>query len=249
MDYKKHSLGRLKEWLHDCLGAAEASPQEIYDTIKEVVTEEYYYYKNGASKTYELLTLLNGVVEFNIIQETDPKENFVSCGLGDTSDYCKNSWTDFWEDNYYHYYPEEVKDNGMRPWGHSDMEYLIANSKVSETPEKPEKSKSYYDYDRNDLNRKSPFEDKVVKWQLPVEVDGPSGEYFVCFPDDLMGAANLKEGDTVEWIDQGDGSYLLKKIDKNPSWVEGNKLSETKTYDEMIAEGWTMTADGFWIKE
>jgi bifunctional DNA-binding transcriptional regulator/antitoxin component of YhaV-PrlF toxin-antitoxin module len=27
----------------------------------------------------------------------------------------------------------------------------------------------------------------------------------------LLEAANLKEGDLVEWVDQGDGSYLLKK--------------------------------------
>jgi bifunctional DNA-binding transcriptional regulator/antitoxin component of YhaV-PrlF toxin-antitoxin module len=239
MNYKEHSLGRLKEWLHDCLGAAGASPQEIYNTVKEVVTEEYYYYKNGASRTNELLQLLNGQVVFNITS-TDSKDD---CAIGDTSNYSRSSWNDFWEENYY---PEEVEDNGMRPWGHSDLEYQIANSKVSE---KSEKSKFYYDYDRNDLNRKNPFEDKVVKWQLPVEVDGPSGEYFVCFPDDLLEASNLKEGDTVEWIDQGDGSYLLKKVASNPSWVEGNKLSETKTYDEMISEGWSMTADGFWIKE
>jgi hypothetical protein len=218
MTYKEHSLGRLKEWLHDCLSAAEASPQEIFDAIKEVTQEQYYYYKNGASKTSELLSLLNGVVKFNVTQETDPKGNFVSCDLGDTSDYCKSSWNDFWEE---HYYPEEAKDNGMRPWGHSDMEYLVANSK----------------------------KDKVTKWQRPIEVDGLSGECYVQFPDDLMEAANIKENDLVEWIDQGDGSYLLKKVDSNPSWVEGNKLSETKTYDEMIAEGWTITADGFWIKE
>ena len=56
--------------------------------------------------------------------------------------------------------------------------------------------------------------DKVVKWQLPVKVDYTSGEYFVQFPDDLMEAANLEENDTVEWIDQGDGSYLLKKVVK-----------------------------------
>jgi hypothetical protein len=53
-------------------------------------------------------------------------------------------------------------------------------------------------------------QDKVIKWQLPVEAD-PSGEYFVMFPDDLMEAADLKEGDTIEWVDQEDGSYLLKK--------------------------------------
>ena len=51
--------------------------------------------------------------------------------------------------------------------------------------------------------------DKVVKWQLPIEVDGPSGEYFVMLPDDLLEVANLKEGDAVEWVDKGDGSYIF----------------------------------------
>jgi hypothetical protein len=58
--------------------------------------------------------------------------------------------------------------------------------------------------------------DKVVKWQLPVQVDGLSGDCFVQFPDDLLEAANLKEGDTVEWVDKGDGSYLLRKVDVHP---------------------------------
>jgi hypothetical protein len=57
-------------------------------------------------------------------------------------------------------------------------------------------------------------EDKVVKWQLPVEVDGISGEYYVQFPDDLMAAANIKEDDLVEWIDRGDGIFELRKVIK-----------------------------------
>jgi hypothetical protein len=55
-------------------------------------------------------------------------------------------------------------------------------------------------------------EDKVVKWQLPVEQ--VHDDYFVSFPDDLLEASNLKEGDTVEWVDKGDGSYLLRKVTK-----------------------------------
>jgi len=78
----------------------------------------------------------------------------------------------------------EYYEPSMPPWGHSDIEYLIANKK----------------------------ENKVVKWQLPVEVDGPSGEYFVMFPNDLLEAANLKEGDQVEWIDRNDGSFELRKV-------------------------------------
>jgi len=63
--------------------------------------------------------------------------------------------------------------------------------------------------DCNDLHHKT---DRVVKWQLPVEVDGLSGECYVNFPDDLLEAANFKEGDTVQWIDNADGTYLLKKV-------------------------------------
>jgi hypothetical protein len=54
-------------------------------------------------------------------------------------------------------------------------------------------------------------EDKIVKWQLPVQVDGLTGDCYVNFPDDLLEIANLKEGDQLEWVDNYDGSYTLKK--------------------------------------
>jgi hypothetical protein len=66
----------------------------------------------------------------------------------------------------------------------------------------------------NDFWEEQPKQDKVVKWQLPVEVDGLTGECYVQFPDDLLEAANLKEGDPVEWIDRGDGSFELRKVTK-----------------------------------
>jgi hypothetical protein len=129
-NYKKYSLERLEEWMHDSISSAETSPQEIYDVIKRVVEEQYYYHKHHTGRCYDLLALLNG--------------------------------------------------NGK---GHIP---------------------AYDEY----LEKK----DKVVKWQLPVEVDGPSGEYFFTFPDDLLEATDLNEGDQIEWIDQGDGSYLIKKV-------------------------------------
>jgi len=123
------------------------------------------------------------------------------------------------------------EDPCMPSWGHSDLEYLskhketLTCDKDDSSPEckgawnsfweenyyPEEHSEHYYDYTRNDPDRPNPFIDKVVKWQLPVEMH-PSGEAFVIFPDDLMEAANLEEGDTVEWIDMGDGSYVLKKV-------------------------------------
>jgi hypothetical protein len=80
------------------------------------------------------------------------------------------------------------EDPCMPPWGHSDLEYSILNN------------------------------DKVVKWVLPVEEveNGDTGEqeYFITFPDDLLEAANLKEGDDVEWVDRNDGTFILRKVTK-----------------------------------
>jgi len=81
---------------------------------------------------------------------------------------------------------KEYYEPSMPPWGHSDMEAL-----------------SQYK------------EDKVVKWVLPVEEtkidETDETEYFITFPDDLLEAANLKEGDQIEWIDNNDGTFSLVK--------------------------------------
>jgi len=53
-------------------------------------------------------------------------------------------------------------------------------------------------------------ESKTNKWVLPVEQSFE--DYFVSFPDDLLEAANLKEGDQVEWVDNNNGSYTLRKV-------------------------------------
>jgi hypothetical protein len=99
----------------------------------------------------------------------------------------------------------------------------------------------YYPEEYEGSTVSSVKQDKVKRWVLPVEEveNGDTGEqeYFITFPDDLLEAADLKEGDSVEYLDRGDGSYILKKIE--------NQM----TYDEAIAAGWTMTDDGFWIKE
>ena len=116
---------------------------------------------------------------------------------------------------------QEEMDDYMRPWGHSDMEALS----------------QYTDEEMDAMCDNAAKEDKVVRWQLPVEEDTVNGEYFITFPDDLLEAANLKEGDDVEWIDNDDGTFILKKSVKQLN------------HDEAIAAGWTMTADGFWVKE
>jgi bifunctional DNA-binding transcriptional regulator/antitoxin component of YhaV-PrlF toxin-antitoxin module len=115
---------------------------------------------------------------------------------------------------------QEERDDYMRPWGHSDMEAL-----------------RYTDSEMDAMCDNAAKEDKVVRWQLPVEEDTVNGEYFITFPDDLLEAANLSPNDEVEWVEQEVGTFLLRKIEK------------TLNHDEAIAAGWTMTDDGFWVKE
>ena len=130
---------------------------------------------------------------------------------------------DAWKETVLQLKQEEI-DDCMPPWGHSDMEAL-----------------RYTDKEMDAMCDNAAKQDKVVKWRLPVEevenCDTMETEYFITFPDDLLEAANLEVGDEVEWVDQNDGSFIIRKIDN------------TLTHDEMIAKGYTMTADGFWFKE
>lgn len=126
--YKKYSLEQLDNWVNDALNCEDLTPQDIYDTIVKCIDESVEYHKKYLTKSTELLSLLKGNRSINF--NTNQKD-----------------WNDFWDENYY---PEEVKDDGMRPWGHSDMEALC------NTEEKPDtKSKYYYDCNRNDINRKN----------------------------------------------------------------------------------------------
>ena len=158
-DYKKYALGQLENFLYDAM-SAEATPQEIYDVIRGVVSDNYYTYKHQASQAYELLSLLNGHRSVDL--------DF--CDKDDTSEECKKSWSDFWTTTSYT--EEEI-----------DAMCAGATSTI----------------------------DKVKKWVLPVEEDGD--DCVITFPDDLLEAANLKEGDRIEWIPQNDGSCLLKKVE------------------------------------
>jgi hypothetical protein len=55
---------------------------------------------------------------------------------------------------------------------------------------------------------------KLKSWTLNVEeADDGSGDAILTFPPDLLEQVGWKEGDTLNWIDQKDGSWQLKKVD------------------------------------
>ena len=235
-DYKKYSLENLEKWMSDALLSSEATPQEIYDVIHKVVEEEYHYFKHHTGRCYELLALLNGNGKGHL--SCDKDDPSPECKKSWTSFWEENYYPEEYEKSK----EPKVEDimppwghSDMEALRYTEEELNAMCEKAASDDEKEKcreynlREAEYYDkrvqpgatYDEmisagytmtDDGFWISPQKDKVVKWQLPVEVDGPSGEYFVTFPDDLLDAANLKEGDVVNWNDNGDGSYTLRKV-------------------------------------
>ena len=189
-DYKKYALGQVENFLYDAMSSG-VTPQEIYDVIKGVVEDNYYTYKKCASEAYELLGLLNGNGKGHIQAYDDyleKGENLI-CDKDDTSEECKNSWSDFWDNSQY-----------------TDKEIDAMCDAVT-----------------------SAKKDKVKSWVLPVEEDGD--DCVITFPEDLMEQTGWKEGDTLQWIDQGDGSFKMIKKDTKVEDTSVHENDWNKDYE------------------
>ena len=235
-DYKKYSLDKLKEWIHDAMNS-DASPHEIYSAIREAVREDYYYHKDCISRASGLLELLSGHRPVSISATGEEFYDDFECPLPqqyteeELNAMCDKATSDEEKEKCREYNVREEEYYSKSQNGVTHKEYTKAKIEAN-SAWNDGWTKQYYQKIVDKYEGKQP-----KKWVLPVEqsvVDGVD-DYYIQFPDDLLEAANLKEGDQVEWVDQGDGSCLIKKV--------------PMTYDEMVAAGWTMTADGFWIKE
>ena len=52
---------------------------------------------------------------------------------------------------------------------------------------------------------------ETKSWTLTVEEDTETGEAILQFPPDLLENVGWKEGDILDWSDNGDGSWSLTK--------------------------------------
>ena len=117
-------------------------------------------------------------------------------------------------DEFLQYYLEEFDRKFKDAWAETVTKVHQQEYSFSSTCDKddtsPECKSAWNSFWEEDVIK----EDKVVKWVLPVQQKIEEGidDYYVQFPDDLLEATNLKENDLVEWVDQGDGSYLLRKV-------------------------------------
>ena len=222
-NYKDYSLEKLQEWVHDAMNG-DASPHEIYSAIREAVREEYYYHKDRISRASGLLELMSG--------HRPVKESVLQCDKDDSREECKGAWTSFWEE---HYYPEEYQGSTVSSVQYTDEELDAMCDKAASDEEK-EKCREYNLREAEYYNQRAKLDmsyeeavaagwkmtddgfwippQKKTKWVLPIQqsvIDG-TDDYYVNFPDDLLEAANLREGDTVEWIDKGDGTWMIRKV-------------------------------------
>lgn len=193
MDYKKHALENLTNWLHDCVSCEEVSSQEIYETIKEVIEDNYKVYNNLATKCKDLMNMISvdnpDYFKYEMSMEDDliklgkspvTYEEMISAGYEMTGD-------GFW-------CPKETQS--IDPKGNyvETDQYYVPNS---------------IETDDIIFSDNSPKPEKM--WTVNVEKDSTNDEYFFTLPEELVEKLSWKEGDEVEYIDNGDGSFLIKK--------------------------------------
>lgn len=125
--------------------------------------------------------------------------------------------------DYVDMFLDSFKNDFSEVWGETITK--IRNEGIKEILEEIEEIEKVAEEENNSV-------DKIQKWVIPVEFDA-HGEYYIQLPDDLLEAAGLESGDSVEWVDLNNGTWQFKKV--------------SRTYDEMVTSGYEMTDDGFWI--
>jgi len=54
----------------------------------------------------------------------------------------------------------------------------------------------------------------MSKWTITIEEDPETGELLLPFSDELLEQVGWKIGDTIEWIDNKDGTWTMRKKDE-----------------------------------
>lgn len=123
-------------------------------------------------------------------------------------------------DEFLQYYLEEFDRKFKDAWKETvtkvhQQEYSVSST-CDNQDTSPECKSAWNSFWQDDAAK----EDKVVKWVLPVErkIEDGIDDYYIQFPDDLLEAANLKPGDEIEWVDNLNGTFILRK----PNVIETN---------------------------
>lgn len=183
----------MPPWGHSDMEALKYTDEELDAMCDKAASDQEkelcHEYNTREKEYYEPFTTVTGTVTQNGVTHTEYTKAKIEAG---------SAWNDGWTREYYQKIVDKYEGKKTLNYQEAvDAGWSMTDDGIWMPPQK---------------------EDKVVKWQLPVEQ--VHDDYFVSFPDDLLEAANLKEGDTVEWVDRGDGSYLLRKVTKLVNTLE-----------------------------
>ena len=241
--YKKYSLEQLDNWVNDALNCEDLTPQDIYDTIVKCVDESVEYHKKYLTKSIDLLSLLKGHRNVDFGDEGNItlggtsdwndfwEENYYPEEHKQYTEEELNAMCDAAEEK------EKCREYNLREaeYYNKRAQLDIDTQEVSRNDATRLKYENGWVYESPDggktvtKRRVGSLQKEIVKvdgystserkrWTLPVEEiengDTMETEYFITFPGDLLEAADLKEGDNIEWVDRGDGSYELRKVTK-----------------------------------
>lgn len=67
--------------------------------------------------------------------------------------------------------------------------------------------------------------EKTASWTVSVDEEG-----VLVFPDELLAQLDWKENDLIEWLEQSDGSIILKKCEQSEEGIYESGLP-TSTID------------------
>ena len=54
----------------------------------------------------------------------------------------------------------------------------------------------------------------MSKWTITLEEDPETGDLIMPLTDEILESAGWKEGDNLEWIDNHNGTWSLRKLDE-----------------------------------
>jgi hypothetical protein len=104
------------------------------------------------------------------------------------------------------------EDSSMSFWGHNDLEYLFKEDLVTQDNMN---SSSKEQYTEEELNAMCDAAEKR-KWVLSIseyeDLITSEKETFIELPDDLLKETGWKEDDELEWVDNKDGTFTLRKV-------------------------------------
>jgi len=80
---------------------------------------------------------------------------------------------------------------------------------------------------------------KNKTWTVTVEEDASTGDLILPLPEDLLKEQGWKEGDTLQWIDNQNGTWSLQKkhvVDESVITAYNNERLVSSQYDKATPE-------------